>query len=634
MNLHRFSVPIMAFDGGLNTKGQPTNLPANQSPDMQNVDFDDYGAIGTTPGYAKFNTAAIATAAIDGLHSYCQNDGTQKLIAACNGTVYYASSTAFVPIPGATSVFTGGVAMEFVTTDNRLICVNGYKRPYKWDGTNFTHCGPSAPTGTLSVACSASGVLTGAYKYALTAVNTGNVESDYNVLSATDLTATSGRLTVSEIPIFPTSAGVNTLYLYRNTAAASGVYFRVTAVTNGTTSYVDNNADSALLLDPPDDNGVMPPCKYIVSYRNRLFATGNPSYPMRLYWTEPGEPETWPEVNYLDVDAGDGLPISGIRVYENGLVIHKNNTSGQGYIYSLLQPDSVGVSSATNWYLNRTKSAWGGAAHRAQAEFGNLLGFLNRYGWFAFQGENIATSVSDSTVGRFEVDSHSFNIEPDIFDIRNSLIAKSAAITYENKVWLAIPKGSSATENNKIYFYDFVRASSQSRQIGAWGVLSGPGVSCFSMHNGSLYAGSATANGYVYTIDSGITADGAAIDAYYKTPELSGLPEHRNHSKVWRYLFLTVECSGNWDLKLSYIKDAVEEAGTTVDVNLYGGGNLWGTMSWGTDAWGGGNNRKRVRVVLRNCVGKTVQFKFANSTLNQTFKIHEIEVAYNLRSQR
>lgn len=633
MNQYRYSVPVLAFDGGLNTKGQATNLPINQSPDLQNVVFDDYGAVETTLGYAKLNATAIATAAIDGIHSYVQNDGTQKLIAACNGTVHYASGTAFVAIPGATSVFTAGVAMDFLTTDNKLICVNGYKRPYKWNGTDFTHCGPSAPTGTASAVCSGSGVLSGSFRYALTAVNSYNVESDYNVLSPT-LTVALGKITVATIPIYPASAGVNELFLYRNTAGAAGVYFRVTALTNGVTSYVDNNADASLLLDPPSDNGVMPPCKYIASYRNRLFAGGDPNYPMRLYWTDPGEPETWPEVNYLDVDSGDGLPISGLRVYENGLIIHKNNASGQGFIYVLLMPDSVGSTSSTNWFINRTKSAWGGVSHRAQTEFGNLLGFLNRYGWFAFEGQNIATSVADSSVGRFEVDSHSFDIEPDVFDFNTSYLTKSAAITYKNKVWIAVAKGSSATVNNKIYMYDFVRATSQTRQVGAWGVLSGPGVSCFAVHNGSLYGGSSASDGFVYQLDTGHTADGSAIDSYYKTAEISGLPEHRNYTKVWRYLFLTIECSGNWNMILSYIRDALNESGTSVNVNLYGGGSLWGAMVWGVDPWGGGNNRKRVRVVLRNCVGKTIQFKFANNTADQYFKVHEVEIAYNLRSQR
>ena len=629
----QFQITVPVLDGGLNTKNTPPTLPMNESPDLNDVVFDDYGAVGTRNGTLLLNTAAIASASIDMLESYVQNDGTRMLLAGCASGIHALSGTTFAPVTESTGLYTAGVAIHYAQQNNVMFFQNGTQRPYKYNGTEFTNAGNSAPTGTVSLVCGAAGTLTGSYDYAFTAVNSYAAQSDYAVLAAS-LTVAAGEIILTDIPTWPASSGVNTVNLYRNTAGASGVYWLVTAISNGVSAYTDNNSDSTLVIEAPDDQGQMPTVKYMVSYKERIFCAGNATNPMRLYFSKATEPEVFPSTNYIDVGTGDGLPIKALAVYSNSIVVHKNDGKGQGTIYLLYLPDSTDVSDASNWYLFKAPAAFGAVSHKAQAFFSNLLGYINRYGFYAFSGQDIAASAADSSVGKFLTDSHTFKIEPDVFDINESLIEGCAAIQYKNKIWLAVPKGSTSTANNYVYQYDFVRASSESRQIGAWGRFDSLNINDFTVHDGELYGGSSLEDGFVYKLDTGTSDNGSAIDSYYKTAEISGLPEHRDHTKVWRYVFLTVDTPGNWNMSMNYIVDARNESGTLVSVNLDDQGNDWGSMVWGSDIWGGELTRDRKRIILKNAVSKTIQLKFSTNTADQYWKVHEIQFVYNLRSRR
>jgi hypothetical protein len=67
---------------------------------------------------------------------------------------------------------------------------------------------------------------------------------------------------------------------------------------------------------------------------------------------------------------------------------------------------------------------------------------------------------------------------------------------------------------------------------------------------------------------------------------------------------------------------------------LDGGGALWNSILWGITPWGGSLEKRKVKIDLVGAVGKSIQFKFATNALNQYFKVHELELLYNLRSMR
>jgi len=216
-----------------------------------------------------------------------------------------------------------------------------------------------------------------------------------------------------------------------------------------------------------------------------------------------------------------------------------------------------------------------------------------------------------------------------------STIDKSAAIQFDRKIWLSVPYEAGAGTNNRIYIYDFERFSEAGDQkIGAWSYRTEPPVNCWVESDSTLYGGSSEDDGRVYSLSAtNYNYGGSAIDSYFWTAQMSGQEEHREFVKVFRFLYITHDCPGDWDMTLLYRTDFSND--TTADtVNLDSGGSEWDAMEWDNDTWNGGTNTQRTRVILDGAVGKWVQFKFATNSADKHWKVHEIELLYTLRSRR
>jgi hypothetical protein len=631
--IEKSQVRLAAFDGGLNTKSDSVGLEPNQSPSLQNVTFDDLGAVGIRNGRALVNTAAIGTATVDGLYSYTSEGQSAYLVAACKGSYWFLSGTTFNTIPSSQSLFTAGVNAEIRQFQNLLFVSNGVQQPYKWNRSEFTRMGVSAPTATLAAATGAAGSPNGTYTYVYTGVNSFAAESDYGVVS-NSLAVTNARISVTGIPTAPISYGINSWNLYRNTAGVQGIYYRVTSITNGVTTFTDNTADAALITAAPLDKGTAKYFQYSQTHKGYFFTNdvNNPSY---LWYSVVNQPENFPSTNFIRVGYGDGKVITGLAVLNDTLVITKNDAQGNGSTWVLFMTDSVGVTGPTNWYLRKSDSAYGGESHRSLVIYSNILGMLARQGFFAFSGTSLILAPSDTTRGSFGVDSHSYDIEPDIFAFKTTLLKNAAAIQYKNKIWLSVASSSTSTANDAIYQYDFVRATSQDRTVGAWSKFTNHSISQMTMHNGALYGGSSLADGFVYLLDSGTSDNGSAITSYYLTSPISGEDKHAYNTKAFRVVYLLVQNAGAWMMNMTYFVDFHSETGNTIQIPLTPGGSLWQTMVWGADAWGGGNLRSRVRLVLSGALGQYLQLKFSgDGVAAHTWKVYDAQILYNVKGLR
>lgn len=617
----KFDVIIKRFDGGLNTKATPLHVKSDQSPDLQNVMFDDFGSVETRRGRAPFLDTAIGSAVIDGLHSYVRGTGTAEMIAGANGSIWRVSGNTAVTVASSQSQYTAGVPVHFLTFQDQLFISNGGIRPYKYNGTEFIHWGVSSPS-AATVAVNSAGTLVGTYQYWITGVNSNSVESVVGTATTTIILATQ-RAYLTEIPVYATSAGVNTKNIYRNTNAAFSTALLLTNIANATTVYEDNNSDSTLpVTTAPTDK--LPPRQFtgMVTIFERVFAFSNTgTVRSTLFYTDVGSPEIFPALNIIKVHEDDGMEIAGLAILSNAVIIAKNDGFGNGKTYLLYLPTAT----AADWSIQELNTDYGGQAVKAMTNFSNYLMFLNKYGIF---------DLNEATLGNIGSDALSFNIEPDVALIRDTFLKNSVAITYKNKVWLSVPSGATQTTNNQILQYDFIRGRDlNSRSLGSWSRFDSHDINDFTIHEGELYGGSALGDGKVYKLDTGYNDDSSAIDSSFLTAPISGKKEHTYHTKVWRHLYITVEAVGAWNMELSYINDLDKAAGDSEPVDLSSGGALWGTFKWG-EIWGTGLNQKRIRIDLRNSVSKTIQFKFRTNTADQYFKVHEIQVFYNLKGLR
>jgi hypothetical protein len=183
------SIGQISFTGGLNTTASQLALQDNESPDLQNIDFDIFGSIIKRNGYAKLNGTAIATSpTIDGLHWFEFTSGTgitRMAIAVAGGKLWKMDD-----LDGTWDDITNGLTITagnhgyFSNFLNEVYITNGYNLPIKYDGA--TASAMTVPTG-LTIAkfnalfnnylflanCTVSGVTHKSRIYWSTIKNTG-----------------------------------------------------------------------------------------------------------------------------------------------------------------------------------------------------------------------------------------------------------------------------------------------------------------------------------------------------------------------------------------------------------------------------------------------------------------------------
>jgi hypothetical protein len=620
----------LKFDGGKNSKFERTIILDNESPDCANVVFSN-GAVESRQGYGKLNTTAVGSFVCDGLYTRRGNDNAETMVAFFGGSAWQLGGTTFTTIGSAQSVFTAGVRMASAMQENYSFYGNGGTIPYKYNGIAFTRHGVYPPTTTSTVASNAAGVLNGDYRYKVTFVNTALVESDVGPVTAT-FAAANATLRITSVPVAPQSWGVGHRRLYRNKTSASGTYFRVTTISdNSTTTYDDNAADSTLGAEAPTDNGVPPKYNAVIYHQSRLFMndTANPNY---VWWTNLNDPYTVAAAsNFKQIGDNTSDLVKGFAVFDNSLIVFCEKSITIAYMPS---------TDPTEWVWVTSRSAHGSKSPFCLIPYNNKLLFPavqngKFTGFSSFNGDTVDTSATLLTVSTAGSESTSERIEPDMFSVVESTLGNISGIVYKNRAFISLTY-SSGTTNNRVYCFDFSASNLSKSQEASWVPWTGIQAAQFTVYNGFLYFGSANAVGYVYRLENGTyNDDGAAIDSYYWTKEFGGYKEDRSFFKDYRFLNMLVENVGAYYMNLTVRIDSDNGSGDTQQVYLSPGGSLWGTMIWGADSWGGGSSQEEKELFISPYKGKRIQFKFSNQNVaDQRFKVHGMNYAYNLKGFR
>jgi hypothetical protein len=631
----RQKYPIAAFDGGLNSKYEPSVIGENESPDCLNVVYDDLGAVQTRDGSTRLNTTAVGSYAGDGLFTCRFQNETQTMVGFWNGTGFaLTGASTFTTIGSAQSIWTAGTRVDMAMFQNLAFFGQG-QQAYKYNGTEWTRHGIEQPnSGPTVVTAGAGNVPIGDVNYKVSYVNSYAVEGDVSAATTTHAVAASAIVTLTALPLAPTSFGVAARRIYRKDANTAGIYKRVTEIAdNTTTTYVDNTASTALGASAPVDAGTPPAWKYVIAHKDRLFMV-DPAEPSTVYYTELDNPFVVQAENFEPFNDGDGQIIRGLSVQGDSLVVHKDLTPWLLYMPS---------TDDTEWVKIKSNAKAGAVSHYAISDYGNgdgLQMYLGRNshdkvtGFYALAGLATLPDNQRLDVAVVQSDSKSNGIDPDVFSLNNSVVSRACSIQFNNKLYYAVPY-SSSTINNRIYQFDYARRA-EDRQDGSWVPFTGISAAAFTIYNSRLYAQDANATGVVYRLEAGVYSDnGTAINSYNWTKEFEGNPGHEDFTKDFRFGVFIVETLGDWNMSFTYKTNSDRGSGTTKAINLNPGGSLWGSMIWGVNLWGGGVTRKQVTVYFGTAQGEKIQFKFDNqNTAGQAFKVLRGTIYYNLRGQR
>jgi hypothetical protein len=618
------------FDGGLNTKFEKSIIGDNESPDCLNVVFSN-GAVGTREGVQKLNTSAIGSYVCDGIYTRHTNSGGETMVVFAGGSMWQLAGTTFTTVASAQSVFTAGFRVAAAEYQNHMFIGNGGVIPYKYNGTDFTRHGVYPPASTSTVTSNAVGSLNGDYRYKVTNVNSQGVESDVGPVTTT-FAAAGATLRVASIPVAPQSHGISARKLYRTKTSALSTWYLVTTLNdNTTTTYDDNGIDSTLGAEAPSDKGVPPKYSVIEYHRDRLFCN-DPANPNFWYYSDLVEPYTFGATNFFRF--GDNTTDIVRAIKKDGENIAVFGDRSIDFIY-------MPSTDETEWVRIRVKSEYGCKSPHGIVPYKGGLLFPavreNKFVGFAhLVGDAISPSVTFLTVSNAGSELVSDKVEPDMLEVKSSDVSEISAFSYEEVTYFCVPYGTSATENNRVYVFDFSISNLSKNTPYAWAPWDGMYPAQICEYSGDLYFGDGRANGFVWKMNAGVYRDDTtAIDSYFWTKEYGGNVGEYNYQKDFRHANVLVDLAGAYQMNITARVDSDTGSGNTQVISLDPGGSLWGSMEWGTDEWGGGSSQSEVRIDLGTLSGKRIQFKFDNQeTINQRFTVHGLNFLSNVKGFR
>jgi len=351
--------------------------------------------------------------------------------------------------------------------------------------------------------------------------------------------------------------------------------------------YISNGTEDTHSYDGSsvvDLGSSYPKAKYSAWWKNYFFlagdaAIGGTTHKNRVFFSNLGDPDTITDgTDYFDIGKSDGQAITGIYPLGEFLVIFKRKSV---YIMNGTSPDSWKLSGSVNNVTSIANSV-GCVSAKSIVQVGNDLWFMSD------DGIRSVKRNEEGSVPLMGVVSE--NINTTIDSINSSAFSKVAATFFDNKVYFAMPTGSSTT-NNKVMVANTRVTLENPTNPHPWFTFQGWTPYCFNIHLtggvGQLHWGDSlltnVVQGEIGTAD--VVGD---IDMDIKGRMIDGgSPEMK---KTFRFMKYGVKGSGDYDLSVSTSLD-----GTTFTlqdtINLQQG-NLWNTAKWGTDWWSRPNEKK------------------------------------------
>lgn len=621
----QFETSLTRFDGGINTTANVFDMASSESPDSRNVIYDSFGSVETVQGYTKLNE--ISKGPIDCLFAYSPDAADTRLLAISSGSLYEArgDSSTFTLVTRSTGLFTNNTPAYIVGYKNVAFISNGVSANYKYDGDTLTRWGVNVGNAPVASVTSNDGVLSGSYSYTIVGVNALTTRGNQSPSSAT-ISVINKQARLTSLHVFPAIDGITTKLICRTRADEPGIYYVVDEVPNATVTYNDNIPDLDLTEEAPTDNEM--PGRYTSTVLLKGIIFGVKPNTSLVYYSQAASPELWSTEDFLDINDGDGMVVTGLQVLSDGILVSKNNNTGNGSLYLIYMPSA----DDTNWSVQKLDSWVGGVAPKAMTIYNNRVAMINRNGVY---------DVHQSQPGIIAPDSLSFNIDKTIAGLDADNLYKATAISFQNKLYISVPG------DNLVLIYDYVKGrAATGRDYGAWSIMDGS-FNDFVIYKNSLYAGSSV-DGSIYQLNDGYLFDTSNIDSYFTTAAIRGGKNVENNVKTWRTLWLMVEATGEFPMTIDAYTDFAKDRVFSAEVNLSSSevstwsdseqSSRWGVMVWDEDPWYLGTtkpiDKKLVRVNLSNCKGKYIYFKFSVDGPERYFKLHNAKIEYNISGKR
>lgn len=510
---------IDEFKAGVNTLLRDTRIKKEEASEAKNLMLVQDG-VWTQRWGTSYYTGDAGGSNVDGFGEYIKSDNTRELIIVANGVVRKKNGSSWTTISGAT--FTAGTKAYLQQINNLLFISNGTDPLAYYNGTSLsTYAELSAPAWAGTPLARGAGLSTGNYTqyYQVTALNSvgETVGADEKEI-ATDKERDSWVAADDEHLVLDWSAvsGAQRYQIYW----ADETGFEVLIGSTTDTTFTDDGTTQAnSYIEVPDDNTTgAPKFTHMWMSDNRLWATGDPDNPYRVYFSGTGQFITYFSDYYgggwIDLELGGrDQPKAGIHYHDGkGLgrsTVFAASPEGKGSVWQVVIGDlTVGDETFSVPSASRIVGSTGTSAPRSIVQVENDVFFFNKKGVFALGNEA-------QYWGILRTNELSVRIRPYIQSLDDSQLAGVSGYYYDGKVFFSVPTNSDG--NNNVIYYDRERKS--------WVIYWTTGVSEFGEFTDSSgkthFLGGTTDDGYLIEFTENIQGDlGVAFETIYKSARI------------------------------------------------------------------------------------------------------------------
>lgn len=463
----KFELVIDEFKEGVITEYDESRIPEKAARQAQNLMQVQDGLWGVRWGTKQYG--ATYTGPIDGWFVAVKDDGdgttTQEIIIIDNGTPKKSTDGgSWSTITGAT--YTVGKRATFAQLGSKVYIANGTDDLSFYDlsvGTISTYTGESVPTNPSA---------------SRTTLTTGDYNAYYRVTTVSSVGETGATAT------FSVSGGLNkersqwkddgTEYLTLSWDDMSGsadfqgynVYYgdasgyEVFLASTPTNSYIDDGSASPnpYIEYPDDDTTTGPTFSQVSVVGNRLWGTGDPTNPWRVYWSGVGNSEgAWSPFfggGYVDLEKGGKQRPQSVQQFRTGkgdpiATVLSSDPDGNGATWQIeLIATSIGSTAVIIPASYKVIGSVGTNAPNAVVQARNSIFFANSQGLFTI-------GTKPQLLNVLATDEISQNIRSSWESLSQSSMDQAEAYEYDGKIFFAMPTISG--ENNQIWILDLER---------------------------------------------------------------------------------------------------------------------------------------------------------------------------------
>lgn len=455
-----------------------------------------------------------------------------------------------------------------------------------------------------------------------TILNTTGTISTYTVTGGGYLNSSNGN------SFFAVVVGTN-VFKTGNTFAGTWTNVSGATITNASTNLTQvtslqnklifcNDSDKPFTLTSTGNSvqistSTFTKAKTCAAYSNYLVVgntfEGSTSFPSRIRWSDINNTESFPDLNYWDVEPDDGDQIVSIVTFEDSVYIFKRHS-----IYRMLVTGGEGPDAFIIRPLSRNIGAWAKNSVKVIPNVG--IAFLAQNTAYIYDGANLEP-IGDPIQRTFDA-------------VNRQMWAKAVGEVYPKRYqyWLSV--SVAGTTNDEVLVYDYVQK--------AWTTYTGMSFSMLAQSEDSnganiLISGSYIGNVYKQDVGNSDYPNNVKtnINASYTTADLNfGQPEY---TKNFKYLYLFSKVDSSTTVSATAYYDYVTTQ--PIDINL-GTANLtlatYDTAVYDSDIYP--NIVNDIQRVELNRSGRSIKLAFVNNSSDANVSIIGWVIVYSLESWR